>query len=93
MPDLPVGLVREDLRKCQVGRVALGEARRLVDGRAHERVAESDLCAGDLDEPGIDGRHEALGRRFPAGDHCRGDDLAQVAAVVDGREQQQLASV
>ncbi|CAA9565546.1 MAG: hypothetical protein AVDCRST_MAG18-1445 [uncultured Thermomicrobiales bacterium] len=94
VPDLPVGLVREHRRERRVGRVALGEAGRLVDRRAHERVAEGDPCAGDLDESDVDGRHEALGRLLSVVDRPRGgDDLAQYAAIVYRREQQQRARV
>jgi hypothetical protein len=93
MPDLPVGLVLEYLCERRVCGDALGNARGLVDSRAHERVSEVDLGTVYLDEPGINGRLKVLRCYGPTCDHrSSSGDLTNNTALVSRGKKHQYAS-
>ena len=70
-------------------RPALGERRPLVDGRAHERVAQLEGHPAHADEPGALGRRRGPRRRRPAAPRRRGPSsrspLSSVAATSSSR--------
>ena len=93
VPHAPVRLPREHLRQRGVGLEPLRDARRLVDGRAHQRMAEAHRLLVDVDElrrrpPVLRSSRPGSGR---SNERRRGEHLGGHPAVVERGDEQQRA--
>ena len=85
MPHLAVGLASEYLGQRGVRGLALRQACRLVDRRAHQRMAKPQLGALDRQQVGGDARREGVDcHRFAFKDDGRVQHLSEDVGVIGG---------